>query len=416
MRGQRALMYYRSLGLAEHLDALATYLTEQGYTRFSSRSILMCLRMVAEFLDKDELELGALESQDTIADFRAYWLDLSIARCGRAPDESSFQNYRRAINHLLDSGRRTGALRAKEAQSALTLHPLLQESLDFQRNHRGLAKTSLHTHRYQLEALLDFVQARGVTDLVNLPLSLLDGFVIQQSGHLGRRALGAVVWVLRTFLSYLFFAGYEERDRSKQVSLPLTYREMTLPKHLTDEQLGQALAQIDRNTSHGKRDWAIFMVLSCLGLRAGEARRLRLSDLDLAERRLRVDRAKGEGSQVFPLTPPVEEALRIYIEEARPSSDHQEVFLTFNAPVRPFRTGGSLSQVVRNYLKKVPGLNAHGSHVLRFTFARRLRKAGAPLGIIRRSLGHSLPDTTQAYLRIAFEELQEVADNYAELL
>lgn len=416
MRGQRALKYYRTLGLAEHLDALAKHLTEQGYTRLSSRSILICLRMVAEFLDKNGLELTALESQETISGFRAYWLHLSIARYGRMPDDNSFQNYLRAIGHLLDSGRRTGALGAEEIPSGPAIHPLLQESLDFQRIHRGLAESSLHTHRCQLEALLDFVQDQGVNNLVNLPLSLLDSFVIQQSGHLGRRALGVVVWVLRTFLSYLFFAGYEERDRSKQVSLPLTYREMTLPKYLTDEQLGQALAQIDRNTIYGKRNWAIFMVLSCLGLRAGEVRRLRLSDLNLEERRLRVDRGKGEASQVFPLTPPVEEALRIYIEQARPSSDYQEIFLTFRAPVRPFRTGGSVSQVVRTYLKGVPGLNSHGSHTLRFTFARRLRKAGAPLGLIRRTLGHSLPDTTHAYLRIAFEELQEVADNYAELL
>ena len=45
-----------------------------------------------------------------------------------------------------------------------------------------------------------------------------------------------------------------------------------------------------------------------------------------------------------------------------------------------------------------------------------MRQDGAPIGVVRRTLGHKDIDTTHAYLRISIEELREVAANYAELL
>jgi site-specific recombinase XerD len=372
--------------------------------------------MLAEYFDEKSLGLDALELPVTIEDFRDYWRQRSLESYGRKPGEAAFDVYQRAIDHLIRNGQRTGSLPPAEVESKVPVPPLVKEYLDFQAIHRGLSKSSINCHRYYLKKLFDYLVRHKISEPVNIPLGILDGFIIELSGDLGRRALGVVVWVLRAFLGYLFFTGREERDRSKEVALPQTFREMTLPKHLSDSQLEQALALVDRQTKYGKRDWAIFMVFTCLGLRAAEVRGLQLSSLDFEARTIRVERAKGKKNQNLPLTPPLEEALRIYLNEARPKSCHQEVFLTFVPPVRPFLRGGTLSAVVSRYLRKVPGLNAYGSHALRFTFARRLREAGAPVGVISKLMGHESIDTTQGYLRIAFEELREVADNYADLL
>lgn len=415
-QNQRTLKYYQGLGLASELDSLAKYLSGRGYGRRSVRGILICLRMVAEFLDENEMVIDALVHAATISTFRDYWRQRSVATYGRQPGEAAFIVYERAINHLLKDARRNGLLPPAKTPSEVPTNRLVQEYLNFQTVHRGLSKSSVNCHRFYLDKLLVSLRQHQISEPVNIPLSILDGFMIEHSRHLGRTALGVVAWVLRSFLGYLFFSGYEERDRSKDIALPQTFREMTLPKHLSDSQLDQALALIDRKTDYGKRDWAIFMLFTRLGLRAGEVRGLRLKDVDLPARILRIERVKGKGRQSLPITPPLEQALRVYLAEARPKSDHEEVFLTFRPPVRPFRTGGCVSAVVSRYLKKIPGLNAYGSHALRFTFARKLRAAGAPVGVIRQAMGHHSIDTTHGYLRIAFEELREVADNYAELL
>ena len=410
------LAYYQGLGLAPQLDSLASYLSGQGYGRRSVRGTLICLRMLAEYFDEVGLGVDAIELPVTIENFRDYWRQRSVESYGRKPGEAAFHVYQRAINHLIKDGQRNGSLPPAEVKPEVPVAPLIQEYLDFQAVHRGLSKSSINCHRYYLKKLLDYLVRHKISEPVNVPLSILDGFILEFSGDLSRRALGVVVWVLRAFLGYLFFTGVEERDRSKEIALPQTFREMTLPKHLSDSQLEQALGLVDRQSKYGKRDWAIFMLFTCLGLRAGEVRGLQLSSLDFESHTIRVERFKGQKNQSFPLTPPLEQALQIYLNEARPTSCHQEVFLTFVPPVRPFRSGGSLSAVVSRYLRKVPGLNAYGSHALRFTFARRLREAGAPVGVISKLMGHESIDTTQGYLRIAFAELREVADNYAELL
>jgi len=71
---------------------------------------------------------------------------------------------------------------------------------------------------------------------------------------------------------------------------------------------------------------------------------------------------------------------------------------------------------VRKYPAKDDGLTNRGAHVLRHTVARQMREQGASVGAIRNVLGHQDSDTTFSYLRLALEELREVAANYADLL
>jgi integrase/recombinase XerD len=53
-----------------------------------------------------------------------------------------------------------------------------------------------------------------------------------------------------------------------------------LPKAPEPDQLRRLLAACDRGTATGRRDYAIMLLLSRLGLRAGEVARLGLDDID----------------------------------------------------------------------------------------------------------------------------------------
>lgn len=112
----------------------------------------------------------------------------------------------------------------------------------------------------------------------------------------------------------------------------------------------------------------------------------------------------------------VEEALREYLA-VRPQVSCEEVFVTFRAPHRPIQAGSSLAgSSVRKYLLPVVGPPGRGAHALRHTLARRLRQDGVPLGLMCKILGHRSSNSTGRYLRIALEELREVAANYADFL
>ena len=74
--------------------------------------------------------------------------------------------------------------------------------------------------------------------------------------------------------------GLDGRRSEAAVGVVVTHRFGHLPKALPAEDLRRLLAVPDRRTTMGSRDYALLVVLSRLGLRAGEVAGLRLDDFD----------------------------------------------------------------------------------------------------------------------------------------
>lgn len=289
---------------------------------------------------------------------------------------------------------------------------MIDEYLEFCRQHRGLAAQTIRFRGAQLRALESFLRGRGVPELSGVSLDHLDAFLDERGKTLSRTSLACLVSVLRGFLRYLYLLGEELEDRSDWLEAPTLFAQMRLPRHLEDSQVEMAFARVNLSTISGVRDCAALMLLYYYGWRAGEVTGLQLDDVDFECHRLQLLRLKGGGRQFFPLLEPVERALKAYLK-VRPTSALSPVFLTVRRPYRALRPA-VLSGRVCNYLEGVPGVG--GAHAFRHTLARRLRQGGAPMPVISRLLGHGNPDSTATYIRIATDELAEVADNYAELL
>ena len=405
---------HRATPYGEWLDGFVTYLRSKEFGRTAVRASVCYLYPFGRWLQAQGLPLQAL-TEEALAAYGQAWDEAYRHRHGRAPARGTWLLATRCVRELMHYGRQAGLLpSAVEPPSSLPIEVV--DYLDFCRTHRGLSRHSLEHTRHYLARLASFCGAQGTLGMVGIPLAVLDGFLAHLGQEMKRESLHGVTGIIRGYLRYLFLAGAEPEDRSRWLEYPSVFRQMRLPRHLSDAQLAAVLERVDRATPSGKRDWAVLMLLVGYGLRIGEVALLRLMDIDFAGASLHVRRVKGGGEQTLPLTGAVAEALRDYIEHVRPRSAHGEVFLTFRHPIRPYRDGFALSTVcVRKYLRDCD-LPAHGAHVFRHTTARRLRQGGAPLGVVRQVLGHRSTETTNRYLRIALEELREVADNYAELL
>ena len=294
------------------------------------------------------------------------------------------------------------------------LPPQVEDYLAFCTQHRGLSIKTVKFQEVTLRDLADFLRERGEQWPSLIPLDSLDAFLDARSKVLSRDSLWPIISALRGFLKYLSLIGVESEDRSGWLEGPTIYAKAKLPRYLEDSQVEAALATVKPSTASGVRDWAILMILQQYGWRAGEVASLRFEDVDFERRVLHVRRVKGGTRQVFPLVDDVEDALRAYLK-VRPESPHHAVFITVHAPYQAL-TAMAVSGRVQHYLQGIPGVQARGAHAFRHTLARRLRQAGAPLAVLSRVLGHSNLDSANSYIRIATDELSEVADNYAELL
>jgi site-specific recombinase XerD len=395
----------RPLRTRAWLEPFAQHLRLAGHRRNHVRTHLYLLARVGDFLTGHGMEPSDLAKPAI--------LDLCMQTWEVAHGPNVCKQLQAAVRRWLAYARSAGLVPPLSVPLA---PPLVEDYIRFAHEHRGLSPSSLGQYRTVLRGLAEFLARHGVASLVGISLDLVEQYLTEAGRGRSRTSLASSGAAVRGFLRWLFVIGEESEDRSRWLEGPQVYREMRLPRHLDDQQLQQTLGLIDRATRIGKRDWLVFVLISGYGLRIGEVARLRLEDLDWQVHRLRVQRSKTQSQTIFPTTAALEEAWADYLE-VRPATPHRELFVTWQSPVRPYARGAALASLaVSRYLRQVPGTPAQGAHVLRHTLARRLRQSGEPLTVIRRILGHQHSTSTGRYLRIATDELREVAANYSELL
>ena len=89
-----------------------------------------------------------------------------------------------------------------------------------------------------------------------------------------------LVCALRSLLRYLHVAGLIEAPLVWAVPSVADLRDRTLPRGLEPAAVSRLLASCDRRRLVGRRDYAILLLLSRLGLRAGEVAAIALDDVD----------------------------------------------------------------------------------------------------------------------------------------
>uniref|UniRef100_A0A832MKA1 Integrase n=1 Tax=Eiseniibacteriota bacterium TaxID=2212470 RepID=A0A832MKA1_UNCEI len=277
---------------------------------------------------------------------------------------------------------------------------------------RGLSELTFikdwGTAAYLLEWLDERASAKG---LGRLTPTDLDAFIAWRTPHLRRATRAGVCQGLRSFLRYLHGAGFIERDLARCVTSPPQYWNASIPSSFTDAQVKAMLATTRQDRRpHGKRDYAILLLLATYGLRAGEITRVRLEDIDWRGERLRITQSKTGRSVELPLMSPVGEAILKYLRHGRPESEHRQVFLRHRAPYSPFDRGSCLSSIVHRRLRAtgLPFSGRHGAHAFRYARAVSLLRASVPLKSISDLLGHSSAASTEVYLKLATDDLREV--------
>lgn len=183
-----------------------------------------------------------------------------------------------------------------------------------------------------------------------------------------------------------------------------------LPRTMTDEQLHQFLGRFDRSTATGRRDYAMALCQTDLGMRVSEVAALRLEDLDWRQATLRITGGKTARMRELPLPEGVGRAIASYLRHGRPATSCRHVFVRHSVPVGTAVGTELVRGVIRRAFAEVEGC-AHwtGTHALRHTAATRLHNRGASLKEVADLLGHRCLDTTTIYTKVDLPALAAVA-------
>jgi integrase/recombinase XerC len=308
----------------------------------------------------------------------------------------------------------------------------LKDFLRFLALNRNASAHTVRAYDSDLSQFLDHVAAgagvkRGDLEPSHLDRAALRSFLgelhrLGQSRATAARKLAAA----RTFLRYLRREGAMDDDPGALVSTPK--REVRMPAHLSETEMGALIDAADAATPLGRRDRAILELFYASGLRLSELAGLDIDDVNLSGRMVRV-LGKGGKQRLVPFNGSTAAAIREYLRArelltrggdgqaarrgragrdmrtAQSSRRSNPLFVNYRGGRLTVR---SVDRLVRRYAAASTTRMGISPHALRHSFATHLLQRGADLRAIQELLGHSRLSTTQRYTHVNAAQLLEV--------
>jgi Site-specific recombinase XerD len=190
-----------------------------------------------------------------------------------------------------------------------------------------------------------------------------------------------------------------------------THKPERIPSYFAANEVMSIEQSVSRNSANGKRNYAMLLLASRLGLRASDIANLQFSDIDWDKNMITLTMQKTKKVIELPLLADVGNAIIDYLRHGRPKSDSQNVFLSGNAPYVA-ATKNMVCAAINGIILR-SGVDTsgkhHGPHSLRHSLASAMLNGGSLMPVISESLGHRSTKTTLAYLKIDLRSLQKCA-------
>lgn len=307
-----------------------------------------------------------------------------------------------AAGYLLAAELDTGQL--TPAQAAVT------DWCAWMRVQRGLTEKSIAAYCYYAAGLLDAVTATdGSVRWDRLTVSIVNAYVADRGRPYGVVARAHIVGSVRCLLRWALSTGRLDRDLTAGILKPPGTKR-SVPRGVAAEQVAALLAVCDPATAIGSRDRALVLMLVRLGLRAGEAARLMLNDIDWASGQVTVT---GKGREhVLPVPVDVGQALEAWLR-LRPDALDRAIFVRIKAPRQMMTTSGISGVIAR--LSGLAGIDPIHAHRLRHTAAMDVLAAGGTLSEAKELLGHAYTVTTMTYAKVDLASLRELVVPFGQV-
>lgn len=275
---------------------------------------------------------------------------------------------------------------------------------------RGYSANTLDAYQRDLEKLLTYLDVEG-KHVLDVKLEDLQHFAsgLHDIG-IHARSQCRILSGVRSFYRFLQLDGYRDDDPTELLESPVLGEH--LPEVLTAAEVDALEDSIDVSKWEGHRNRAIVEVLFSCGLRVSELVSLRLTNLYIEERYVRVV-GKGSKERLVPISSKALKELDLWFVDRKQMKikpgEEDYVFLN--------RRGAHLTRTMILIMIKQQALEAGiqktiSPHTLRHSFATALLEGGADLRAIQVMLGHESIGTTEIYTHIDMSTLRQEILNH----
>jgi len=284
--------------------------------------------------------------------------------------------------------------------------------------YRGYREATINTNVQKVQRLLEYMASVNVCATEEIKLQHIDDFMKQYQNY-AVKYIGVFLYVLRNYFAFMYEKGYISENIVPLLPKIRVARNATVPYVWKKEDIQKLLAAIDRESPKGKRDYAIIMIALRLGLRIGDIRQMKMTNLNWSRKTINLKMSKTGQPIELPLLDDIGWAIIDYLKNGRPETKSECLFVRHRAPFNAIGGLGSFSKELHRYIVKaglnIPGGVQHGMHSLRSTLAANMLDVKAPLPVISETLGHADINTTSIYLKIDIEGLRKCALDIEEV-
>ena len=263
---------------------------------------------------------------------------------------------------------------------------------------RNYSPNTLEAYMRDLDKLLQFLRQEDIEPLEATLDDLRHFAAALYDMGIGARSQCRILSGIRSFYHFLLTDGYIDNDPTELLESPQLGAH--LPEVLSTEEVDSIEAAIDLSKWEGHRNRAIIETLFSCGLRVSELVNLRMSNLYLEERFLRV-MGKGSKERLVPMSPRVITELGYWFEyrQAMDIKAGEEDYVFLN------RRGAHLTRTMILIMVKRLATEAGikktiSPHTFRHSFATALLEGGADLRAIQAMLFFNDTATTEIYTHI----------------
>ena len=211
---------------------------------------------------------------------------------------------------------------------------------------------------------------------------------------------------VKTFMKALAAMGLTDRDYSGVV--PTFKRPQKMPSVYSENEIRQFENQVREHCC--KRNYAMILLATRLGIRSGDIARMKLGDIDFGAETIRITQQKTASEINLPLVPELKSALHDYLDSSRPECDSPYIFVREKPPYddQPLKISYIGNMVRRNLENSgiVRGERQGGPHSFRSSLASSMVNDGISYDAIRKALGHVDPNAIKSYAKLDVEKLR----------
>ncbi len=289
--------------------------------------------------------------------------------------------------------------------------------LDYRKEVYQVSPETTRSNRIDLQLFGDFITARNYPAITGAAVMDFQYYLKKQRLNSGA-SINRKIFTLKSYAQFLRLEDVhlaENLPFHDVLKIRQGYRNR--PDALTQEQLTEIFAAMDRSTLLGIRDYAVCALMYELGLRVGEVHKLDLEDLDLQAKKIAVT---GKGNKIRTLY--LNDELSTILTEWLSVRDRfcnnkntQAFFISKKGKRLAIRT---MEDNLKKILQRV-SLKTHFNvtcHTLRHSFASHLNDKEVDVLVIQSLLGHSSPRSTHIYIHPSEKKVREALEKLPGVL